>query len=343
MLLNPSANRVYGGHVAKLAIAELQVCAPWAHDVATTELGGVEYLVFRTDDALTDQHRTLLANQSAFLALFELVDDELLRPLAAGTGSALDDDLVTIPKYQGKTNEQFTRLLLNVTLSQVTTGKPGPWTVLDPMAGRGTTLTTAWLLGHHGAGVELDVKAVEAMSAFLRTWLRRKRLKHQCEMNPVRREGKALGKRFEARVNPPHSPELTMSVFTGDTRQSAALWGKRKFDAIVTDAPYGVVHGSHVGPKTHGAPGSGGGAKRQRSAAELLDEAIVVWAGQLRSGGALGLSWNTHGQPREDVLAALTRAGLEPVGTNEADDPWLQLGHRVDSSIFRDVVVAVRQ
>lgn len=330
MLLNPSANRVYGGQVAKLAIAELQVCAPWAHDVATTALGGVEYLAFRTKAPLTDTQRTLLANQSAFLALFELVNDELLRPLAAATGSALDDDLVTIPKYQGKTNEQFTRLLVNVTLSQVNTGRSGPWTILDPMAGRGTTLTTAWLLGHHGAGVELDVKAVEAMSAFLRTWLRRKRLKHQCELNPVRREGKSLGKRFDARVNPPDSPELTLSVFTGDTRQSAALWGRRKFDAIITDAPYGVVHGSHSG------------GKRQRSAADLLGEAVDIWATQLRPGGALGLSWNTHGQPREDVLAALIRVGLEPVGGSAADDPWLQFGHRVDSSIFRDVVVAVR-
>ena len=28
----------------------------------------------------------------------------------------LDDDLITIPKYPGKTNEQFTKLLLNVTV-----------------------------------------------------------------------------------------------------------------------------------------------------------------------------------------------------------------------------------
>ncbi|NLT30185.1 MAG: site-specific DNA-methyltransferase, partial [Propionibacterium sp.] len=211
ILLNPSANRVYGGQVATLAEAELRVCAPWATDVAGTTVAGVDYLGFGTDAPLTEEQTGLLAEQSAFLALFEMLDGDLLRPVAASTATTLDDDLVTIPKYQGKTNEQFTRLLLNVTLSRVRPDKPTPWTVLDPMAGRGTTLTTAWLLGHHGAGVEADPKAVEAMGAFLRTWLRRKRLKHRAESNPVRREGKSLGRRFDATLHQPGSPELTLS------------------------------------------------------------------------------------------------------------------------------------
>ena len=37
-----------------------------------------------------------------------------------------DDDLLTIPKYPGKTNEQFTRLLLNVTLAS-TAFTPTVW------------------------------------------------------------------------------------------------------------------------------------------------------------------------------------------------------------------------
>ncbi|MGJ3508049.1 TRM11 family SAM-dependent methyltransferase [Enemella sp. A6] len=330
MLLNPSANRVYGGQVASLAEAELRVCAPWASEVATTTVAGVDYLGFTTEAEPNPDQARLLADQSAFLALFEMQDENLLRPVEVHPTGKLDDDLVTIPKYQGKTNEQFTRLLLNVTLSQVRGDKPTPWTVLDPMAGRGTTLTSAWLLGHHGAGVEADTKAVEAMGAFLRTWLRRKRLKHRAESNPVRREGKSLGRRFDATVQQPGGPELSLSVFTGDTRQSAALWGKRRFDAIVTDAPYGVVHGSKADHR------------RDRSPAALLGEAIGVWAGQLRPGGALGLSWNTHGLAREDVLGLLTEAGLTPCGDGGENDPWQRFGHRVDSSIFRDLVVATK-
>ena len=98
----------------------------------------------------------------------------------------------------------------------------------------------------------------------------------------------------------------------------------------MTDAPYGVVHGSATrDPKT-------GKRGRDRSAAELLAEAIPVWAGQLKPGGSLGLSWNTYGLRREDLAQIARGAGLQPL----AEGPWLRFGHRVDASIHRDVFVA---
>ena len=235
---------------------------------------------------------------------------------------------MTIPKYQGKTNEQFTRLLLNVTVAALRGPHTVPLDILDPLSGRGTTLETAWLMGHNGYGVEADEKAFEAMAAYLRTWLRRKRLKHSASVSPVRREGRSLGRRFDAELKLP--TPLAMTVFTGDTRQSAALFGKRKFDAVVADAPYGVVHGSQTDVRGHAG-------KRDRSPAGLLREAAPVWAGQLRPGGALGLSWNTFGLTREDAAAILSQAGLEVLDGS----PWTEFGHRVDASIHRDLIVAV--
>ncbi len=76
---------------------------------------------------------------------------------------------------------------------------------------------------------------------------------------------------------------------------------------------------------------------RNRSAADLLAEAIPVWATQLRPGGALGLSWNTYGLRREDLAAIARGAGLDPLDSG----PYLRFGHRVDSAIHRDVFVAV--
>lgn len=323
MLIAPSLNRVYAGEAPRLAASELAVTA--GVEVEPVVIAGVDYL--RIEAADSEALRGVVATQSARLGLYEEVSG-LLRPIELPAVDMLDEDLVTIPKYPGKTNEQLTRLLLNVTLSQVVAG-PGTRSVLDPLCGRGTTLLQAWRLGHDAAGIESDPKAVEAFAAYLKTYLRRKRIKHTAEMTPVRREGKSLGKRFDAEATV-DGRSLSLGVFTGDTRQSAKLWGKRRFDAIVTDAPYGIVHGSVSDVR-------GGG--RDRSASGLLADAIPVWASQLRIGGAIGLSWNTLGTPRERVAEILTAAGL----VLRDEGPWRRFSHRVDSSVQRDVIVAVRE
>lgn len=321
-LTAPAANRVYAAGAGVLTSAELEILS--GVPVEPVHIAGVEYLAFDADP--TPELRAALARHSAFLALFAR-HDGLLDPLEVPAHGLFDDDLVTIPKYSGKTNEQFTRLLLNVTLATVACPTGRRWTVLDPMCGRGTTLAHALIGGHDAAGVEIDAKSVEAMAAFWRTWLRRKRLKHSADVSPVRREGKSIGKRFDVEVRPSKDATAShLTVFTGDTRQSAKLYGKRRFEAIVTDAPYGVIHGSQ------------GRGRKQRTAADLLTESVPVWASQLAPGGSLGISWNTLGMPREDLVAALTDAGLHV----HDDGPWRRLAHRVDSSIHRDVVVGTR-
>lgn len=338
MMIAPSANRVYAAESVPLAAAELEVSAGGLlSDVAPLRLAGADYLRFEAAAPLGPEELAVLGRQSMLLAVFERTGsaaDPLLRPVPVPVRSVLDEDLVTIPKYPGKTNELFTRLLLGVTLAQVDRGQVDPalpMTVLDPLCGRGTTLTTAWRAGHHGAGVDADAHALEQSAAFLKTWLRRKRMKHSAEVRPVRRDGKSLGKRLDVEVRPEQGPPLSLTVFSGDTRDSARLFGKRRFDAIVTDAPYGVVHGSHSDVR-------GVSGRRDRSAAGLLREAIPVWASQLRPGGALGLSWNTLGLPREELAALLSEAGLVPLDGG----PWHQFAHRVDSSIQRDLMVATR-
>lgn len=328
LLRSPSANRVYAGEAATLSVAELELTAPFTAGASDQELAGVGYLAFSAP-GLDDASLATIASQSTAFALFERSGD-LLRPVALPAVDALDDDLVTIPKYQGKTNEQFTRLLLNVTLAAVTREATGPRQVLDPMAGRGTTLSTALLAGHDAFGVEADTKAFEQMAAFYSTWLRRKRIKHKTRTTPVRRDGKSIGKRFDATITTALG-ERQLTSFTGDTRAAADLFGKKKFDAVVVDAPYGVVHGSHTDVVGHSG-------RRDRTPAGLLKEAVPVWAGQLVHGGALGLSWNTLGMPREDLASVMEAAGLV---VNEGG-AWDRFAHRVDSSIRRDLMVATK-
>jgi hypothetical protein len=332
ILLAPASNRVYAGEAPALVAAELSVLLEAAGRdpgrIEPLDLAGVRYLSLDVaPDEVTERE---LGRGSAVLAVYEQVGD-LLRPVVARRPDHFDDDLVTIPKYPGKTNEQFTRLLVNVTLAAQGRSRTGPASVLDPMSGRGTTLSTAWMLGHHAYGVEADQKAVDAQATFLRTYLRRKRIKHRVTSTPVRRDGRHLGRRLDGEALPPDgSHQLELTVFTGDTLDSATLFGKKRFDAVVTDAPYGIVHGSATrDPKT-------GKRGRRRSAAELLAEAIPVWASQLKPGGSLGLSWNTYGMRREQLAEIARGAGLEPM----TEGPWLGFGHRVDSSIHRDVFVA---
>lgn len=337
MMLNPSANRVYQSQAAELAAAELVVTANFARDIAPANLGAARGLGFSADEI----DELVIAQQSSHLVTFEKVG-ELLKPLAIGSTDVMTDDLLTIPKYQGKTNEAFTRMLLHLTLSQV--DRSGPLDVLDPMAGRGTTLLAAWTMGHNGFGVEANDKSFEAMASYLKTYLRTKRLKHSAQVSPVRRDGRAIGRRFDAEVRlaeatkdspaRPGMPTLAMTVFTGDTRDSAALFGKKRFDAIVTDAPYGVVHGA----SEERGRGKNAPAKRERKPGELLSEAIPVWRRQLKPGGALGIAWNTLTLPREELVAMITASGLRVI----ADPKW-QFAHRVDSSIRRDLLVAVRE
>lgn len=331
LMLAPSSNRVYAAAADSLAAAELAVtCPDLDPELITPEtVAGVSYLAIDTDDSAV--LLPAVTRLSARLALFRREGD-LLRPVEVRDPYLLDEDLLTIPKYQGKTNEQFTRLMVNVTLAAVRRPADGPRRILDPLCGRGTTLSAGLMLGHEVAGVEDDLKAVEAHAAFLKTYLRRKRLKHTVAMTPVKRDGKSIGRRLDASLTPPDGGEpLSLTVMSGDTRQSAKLYGKKRFDAVITDAPYGVVHGSRTDVR-------GVSGRRDRSPAGLLGEAVGVWAGQLKSGGALGIAWNTYGLSREDLATMATRAGLTPLDGG----PWLQFGHRVDSSIHRDLFVAVK-
>jgi len=92
----------------------------------------------------------------------------------------------------------------------------------------------------------------------------------------------------------------------------------------VTDAPYGVQHGAHVGS----AP--------QRKPHELLQSAIPIWRAALRPGGGIGISWNTLVARRDAIAKLLADAGL-----SVCDSPaYRAFSHHVDSSIERDLIVA---
>ena len=336
LLVSPSANRVYARAAAALTVAELGVLGETLlegriGDARPEGIAGVPYVTF--DGDLDNDAVAGLANVSTAFALFERATDGAFRPVELRRLDCLDDDLLSILKYQGKTNELFTKLLLNVTvLASQSAGRmlTDRLRVLDPLCGRGTTLNQVLMYGWHATGVELDARDFDAYAAFLPRWLKDKRLKHTATNAKLRRDGQVLGRRLDVELATTKEAwaagdTITLSTALADTRTTAEVFRAGSVDAIVTDAPYGVQHGSH-----------GGEGGLQRRPLELLREALPGWVRVLRTGGAVGIAVNTHTCPRDQALALLADAGLEP-----RDDPAFRgFGHRVDRAIERDLVVA---
>jgi hypothetical protein len=336
LLILPSTNRVYADASVALTKAELELFNRSALDERISEItedriGGIAYVTF-VADRLSDRDAAVLANLSSIYALYEFEGD-LLRPVGLNPLDRFDDDLITIQKYQGKTNEQFTKLLLNVTLmaSAFASGMlDRKFNVVDPLCGRGATLNQALMYGFDAAGVDLDQRGIEAYAAFMQTWLKRKRIKHRVDYGPVRRNKQVVARRLHATLaankdDYKAGETQQLDVVCADTTRSLEFFGPGTFDLVVADAPYGVQHGSRTAAKG-----------LARSPLDLLAASAPVWTALLRTGGALGISWNTFVARREDASKVLAEAGLEVMDS----EPYTGFRHRVDQAILRDILVA---
>ena len=310
MLLLPSANRVYASASPDLARAELAVFSESVlggalSEAVVTHRGGVPYLEFAAE-RLPDEATTFLSQLSAIYALFE-ISGSLLKPTELNRLDRYDDDLITIQKYQGKTNEQFTKLLLNVTLMSSAFAPElasRRLAVLDPLCGRGTTLNQALMYGWDAAGIDHDVKDFEAYSAFIQTWLKHKRIKHHAQAIPVRRERRVLARRLKIELAAEKSAYKAgrtqhLDVVHADTVSAPDFFRPEAYDVIVADAPYGVQHGS-----------STAGRSLARSPLELLRAATPGWSlcsGRVARSGCRGTHWSpaARRQPRSCASRSL--------------------------------------
>ena len=339
VLPRASANRVYGEAAFGLAAAELAVLDEHAlggvvAGVERRSLAGVDYLVVHCDGQELDADAlAVLGNLSALHAVFE-VEGELLRPVAAPPIRRHDDDVITIQRYAGKTNEALTHLMVNLALAVAPEGfarllAGEPVRLLDPACGRGTTLNRAVVYGLDAVGVEHDKRDVEAYEAFLLGWLKDKRLKHDVERARLRKGRTTPAQHLTVTYGEgkDRRARRVLEVVHDDTASLREHVRARSVDLLVCDLPYGVQHGATAAP-----------GMLQRSPEELLHAALPVWRDVLRPGAGVALAWNLRTLPRERLVAALEGADLDL--RVPADDE--RFVHRVDRSIQRDVVVARR-
>ncbi len=282
-------------------------------------LGGVAYVVADVT-SLHDDDRVVLSNLSTGRALFELDPDGRLRPIDMARTSAVPDDIITIQRYSGKTNEQFTQLLFNVTVcnSLAVARRTTRPRVLDPVAGRGTTLNRAMVAGYDALGIERSATDVEHYRTFFTTWLRNHRIKHRTERERVRKGPAAGTERYSWFLR--DGPTATM--IHAETSQADVVVPAGSIDALIGDLPYGVRHRATAG------------GEAERSPAALVADALPGWRRVLRPGAAVGLAWNTRTLPRDELARMLIDAGLEPIEFTRS------FVHEVDRSILRDLIVA---
>jgi hypothetical protein len=349
LLILPSSNRVYADQSAALTLAELALFSDSAldgrlSDAAPATIGGVEYVTFSAAGPLSDRDAAVLANLSCGYALFAVRADGALQPVELRPADRFDDDLITIQKYQGKTNEQFTKLLTNATLLSSAFGRDAfaragageaetaRLALLDPLCGRGTTLSQALRYGWDASGIEIDGKDFDAYSAFLQTYLKRKRLKHHAAVIPVRRDRRVVARRLTVtlaaeKADYKAGETQQLEVVHADTVKAAEFFKPRSFHLIVADAPYGVQHGSRTA-----------GDSLARSPLQLLAAALPGWSELLKPGGAIGIAWNTFVARRDAAAQVLADAGLLVCDGG----PYLEFAHRVDQAINRDILIACK-
>lgn len=333
----PSANRVYAGASGPLAVREAErllsahLGVPARAEIRT--IAGVEHLELTADAPRHDLAR-IASGLSSTMALFEPVDlggRELLEPVPLADVHRHGSELETTLRYPGKTNEQFTSLLLNLAAaaSERRAGLlDGTLRVLDPMCGRGTTLSRALRLGLSPVGADLDRTDHEAYRAFLLTWMRTQRLKHTSSSGRLSAHGRVLGSRFTAELARDKAAQRagevqTLTLLRCDAADLATVLPRGGTDVIVADLPYGVQHGARHG------------GELRRSPLRTLADALPAWRILLRSDGALALALNRHTAPFAEAAGVLEGAGFTVISADG------EFRHRVDQSIDRDVIVAV--
>ena len=337
ILANPGHNRIYFDTALKIAVSELQAIAD-AYDMEIKEIGEGNLglpasICFSTNRELKEEDFKALSFSSIYYALFEIVEGNLLRPISVPDFHTFPESMVQILKYNGKTNEQFTRLMVNLALSACKTGSK-KITLLDPMCGKGTTLYEGFIRGFDVKGIEINEQWTQEIQTYVVRFLKEGKFKHKVEKSKVSdSKKKKIANVFNltaaAEKNAFNSGEVqSFQLFNSDTRKADLLIKKKSCDIIISDLPYGVQHGSK----------NDRNSLMERSPLGLLKEAIPAWHNALKTKGSLVLSYNEFTMKYDELAIALEENGFKVLD----ETPYHNYLHRVDQSINRNLIVAVK-
>ncbi len=290
---------------------------------------GVQWIGFECG-ALDEAGIREISRSAHIYLTSEVHEGGLLKPVASSEQAYLGDDLPCVLKYKGKTNETFTKFMVNLALCAGDFEGDGHLKLLDPMCGRGTTLFEAVNRGWSAMGVDVLGNDVDEGVKFFKRYLEYHRIKHAMSKKSMTARGKeaAVVQTFEyandsAAFRAGDTRTLRTTVI--DSGRIGQLGVKKEFHLIVADLPYGVQH----------APG---GAKG-KSLEQMLRDVLPAWKEALVPGGAMALSFNVN-----TLRLNFVRKAMEEVGLTVMTGPGYDgLSHWVEQAITRDVAVAVRK
>lgn len=335
ILANPGHNRIYFDTAMSIACSELSAIAG-AYDIELMnveegKLGLPACICFNTNEPLSEDALKAIGTSSIYYALFEVVDNGLLRAISPQDFKTFPESMTQILKYTGKTNEQFTRLMVNLAVSACKTNS-NIIKLMDPMCGKGTTLYEGLIRGFDVVGVEIDDKWVHEIETFIVRFMKTGKYKHRIQTAKIPGpNGKKMADSFTLTAAVEKEDFLagnyqTMQLYSADTRKVDSLVKKKSVDIIVSDLPYGVQHGT----KNENS--------KDRSPLWVLQMALPAWHSALKTKGAIVLSFNEFTMKREDLARLMEEKGFEVLD----NEPYINYLHRVDQSINRNIIVAVK-
>lgn len=325
-------NARYYDATKHLLISELQVVMT-ALSIEITNLnyetiGGVELLCFNIENLTPTAERALLKLSSNQI-LFEIQGD-FLKPLNLNKSLYFKKDLSSILKYSGKTNEDFTGMMINVGIfsSKFAKNFDTPLQILDPMCGRGTTLYQGLIMGYNVSGVEINPKDCDEIDKYLKRYLKFHKYKHDASHQTIVLNKKKKGKKYTIETantieNYKNKDRRKIQFASGNTLDVNDYYKKDTFHVIATDIPYGVQH-------------SGTSKDNFVDMEKLLEQAAFSWHKVLKKGGTVVISYNNFTLSKNTLKDMFVKAGY----TVLTEPPYDGFEHWVEQAVNRDIFVA---
>ena len=324
----PQRSTQYAALASALALPEWQL-SPLGQILSRAErmtLGGGDYLSLELSSPVSHTDRDMMGLLAMTAEVFEFhpyvggVEGPFLKPLAVPRPAVVPPDMVFTRRYRGKTNELFTRFLLNVAYfasDLVSTETIPHLRVLDPLCGGGTTLFQALVYGWDAYGIDSDERGIATTDTFLQQYLRSQGLTFRRRRERLR----GVGRRYSFELDVGEGKPRRCVLAQADTAHAVRVLEGKKVHLVVADLPYGIQHRGVL--------------------ADLLRAGLPAWTTSLQHGGAMALAWESTRLPRQEMLALVEESGDLMVLRG---GPYEALAHQVDRVIKeRDVVVARRK